>query len=130
MPKAHCSNVAPGPQDRSNGSLSPITADTLSGRNRAASVKSNRSGTTIVEDGSHSGEEDHKLTGQFSRTGTLDIDIKPVSRLEFLLGLFGPEKMTRKIAQKAKINGVDNYEYEVINICQKNTSQKLTHYVV
>ena len=60
----------------------------------------------------------------------MDIDIKPVSRLEFLLGLFGPERMTRKIAQKAKINGVDNYEYEVINICQKNTSQKLTHLVV
>ena len=79
-----------------------------------------RSGTTIVEDDHHNGEEDYKSATQFSRTGTLDITIKPVSRLEMFYGLFSPEKMTRKIAEKAKVNGVDNYEYKVLGICLKS----------
>jgi len=69
-----------------------------------------------VEDDCYNGKEEHDPATQFSRTGTLDITIKPVSRLEILYGLLSPERMTRKIAEKAKINGIDNFEYQVVGI--------------
>lgn len=69
-----------------------------------------------MEDDCYNGKEEHNSVTQFSRTGTLDITIKPISRLEILYGLLSPERMTRKMAERAKINGIDNFEYQVVGI--------------
>ncbi|KAH8592288.1 hypothetical protein B0O99DRAFT_597332 [Bisporella sp. PMI_857] len=95
-----------GGQAQDGERLSPTSAENYPNRPRSAStspsVRSNRSGITIVESDAQIAKEQKKL---MQRAGTIDLNIK-ASRLTFLKGFFLPVRMRNQIAKTAELKGL------------------------